>query len=626
MSTTVRGPLYSALGPTEVRLLSLHSGREDEPIQCSLRHAELRINQSLVRENLALHKLESTLSKIKKRLKPSRQPKFEALSYCWGPAESYKSIEINGHLVPVRRNLWWTLQHLRHGVYGMRRTLWIDALCINQNDVNERSAQVSIMGSIYSTASRVLVWIGEESEESQAAFDCMRWFLQIRGSGQYSASWWRDYERGEKWSSLFNFQDLENFHFLCQKPYWERLWIIQELCLASRLRIHCGSDSVGWDDFTFWKEALSRYSAHLEREYRHQKRENDWQELNVRPENLNRLLAVRNLGGGTLQDLVQSSRLFQCWDPRDRIFGITALVRFDNVDKVDYGIPDGWRLPEVDYTKTSVQLYFDVMSWCLRNGIEGGPMSIDNVQKSPEYPVDEIPGPYEGFPENKSWYNRSDLLDLSHNLQEALEYPFENRNHVLPLVSAYGSIEQRFEARLLCQACVRYVSPIIKAHVSTRTDVIRWTTEDDLNLRTWESEDYDGMPTITKRNLSNVLESFEPVNMRGETSGAFMQSPSEHEVQRSFRTPQLFRICTGVMEMYTFIFLGPGSVKEGDFISRDYSIILRCSENYPRFNEGFEVIGRAFPIPRFFNYPPYTIRPRVYADIRFFYDGKYLHI
>jgi hypothetical protein len=114
--------------------------------------------------------------------------------------------------------------------------------------------------------------------------------------------------------------------------------------------------------------------------------------------------------------------------------------------------------------------------------------------------------------------------------------------------------------------------------------------------------------------------------MRGETSGAFMQSPSEHEVQRSFRTPQLFRICTGVIEMQTFIFLGPGSVKEGDFISRDYSIILRCSENYPRFNEGFEVIGRAFPIPRFFNYPPYTIRPRVYADIRPFYNGKYLHI
>ncbi|PMD42980.1 heterokaryon incompatibility, partial [Hyaloscypha variabilis F] len=136
-------------------------------------------------------------------------PKFEALSYCWGPDESYKSIEINGHLVPVRRNLWWALRHLRHGVYGMRRTLWIDALCINQNDVNERSAQVSIMGSIYSTASRVLVWIGEESEESQAAFGCMR--------------------------CLFNSQDLENFHFLCQKPYWERLWIIQELCLASRL-------------------------------------------------------------------------------------------------------------------------------------------------------------------------------------------------------------------------------------------------------------------------------------------------------------------------------------------------------------------------------------------------------
>jgi hypothetical protein len=376
---------------------------------------------------------------------------------------------------------------------------------------------------------------------------------------------------------------------------------------------------VGWDDFlTFWNEGLSRYSAHLKPQHRHQKLE-DWQQVYAFPGNLNRLLAIRNLGGGTLQNLVQSSRLFQCSDPRDRIFGITALVRFDNGDKVNYGIPDGWRLPEVNYTKTSVQLYFDVMSWCLRNGIEGGPMSIDNVQKSPEYPADEIPGRYEGFPENRLWYNRSDLLDLSHNLQEALNYPFENRNHVLPLGPTYGSLEQRFEARLSCQASVQYISPIIKAHVSTRTDVIRWTTEDDLNLETWESEDYDGIPTITKRNLSNVLELFEPVNMQGETSGAFMQSPSEHEAQRLFRIPQLFRICT----CRSFICLGPGSVKEGDFISRDYSIILRSSENYPRFNEGFKVIGRAFPIPRFFDYPPYTTT-RVNPD--YYYLGKYLHI
>jgi Heterokaryon incompatibility protein (HET) len=161
MSTTVRGPLYSALGPTEMRLLSLHSGREEEPIRCSLRHAELRIDQRLVWKDLILHKLETdfTLRKIKKRLKPSRQPKFEAFSYCWGPAELYKSIEVNGQQVPVRRNLWWALWHLRHGVYGMRRTLWIDALCINQNDLIERNAQVSIVGSIYSTASRVLIWL-----------------------------------------------------------------------------------------------------------------------------------------------------------------------------------------------------------------------------------------------------------------------------------------------------------------------------------------------------------------------------------------------------------------------------------------------------------------------------------
>ena len=140
-------------------------------------------------------------------------------------------------------------------LWGMRRTLWIDALCINQDDLVERSAQVSIMGSIYSNTSKVLIWLGEESANSQAAFEAMKDFVRGMGRNDHKLTSWK-----EKWRS---------FEYLCQRPYWGRLWIIQEVCLASSLRVHCGSDAMGWDDFLqFWKEGLTWYSAHLERRNR----------------------------------------------------------------------------------------------------------------------------------------------------------------------------------------------------------------------------------------------------------------------------------------------------------------------------------------------------------------------
>jgi hypothetical protein len=107
MSKLFQAPVYDTLGPNEIRLLTLHYGNAEDPIRCSLRHAELKIKQR-VSNDLVLHKLEtnSILRKIKTRLEPRNQPKFEALSYCWGLYELYNSIEINEQQIPVRRNLW----------------------------------------------------------------------------------------------------------------------------------------------------------------------------------------------------------------------------------------------------------------------------------------------------------------------------------------------------------------------------------------------------------------------------------------------------------------------------------------------------------------------------------------
>ncbi|PVH71655.1 heterokaryon incompatibility, partial [Cadophora sp. DSE1049] len=147
---------------------------------------------------------------------------YETLSYCWGPEGTYRCIDIDGHSVPIRRNLWWALYHLRYRVRGMKRTLWIDALCINQNDISERNAQVSIMGSIYASASGVLIWAGEEAEGSTEA-------LKAIGEIPSQGKLFHSENGGELMYNPLYVRHEEEFYALCTRPYWGRLWVIQEV-------------------------------------------------------------------------------------------------------------------------------------------------------------------------------------------------------------------------------------------------------------------------------------------------------------------------------------------------------------------------------------------------------------
>jgi hypothetical protein len=97
-------------------------------------------------------------------------PQFEALSYAWGADKNPADIFIgrSGHeSLPVTQNLAQALVHLRYE--DRTRVLWIDAICVNQKDVDERSSQVKRMADIYSKAARVVVWLGPESADTSIA-------------------------------------------------------------------------------------------------------------------------------------------------------------------------------------------------------------------------------------------------------------------------------------------------------------------------------------------------------------------------------------------------------------------------------------------------------------------------
>jgi hypothetical protein len=154
-------------------------------------------------------------------------PVYEALSYMWGREQPCGIIVVDGTSCKVRKNLWLALKRLR--LHDDERVLWVDALCIDQDTPDERNHQVSQMGQIYSQARRVCVWIHPD----QPVF---RHIPQPKKpAGIESTSSWLTYEA---------------VHEICHQSYWSRLWIIQELVLATDIQIYFGNLTARWTAFS----------------------------------------------------------------------------------------------------------------------------------------------------------------------------------------------------------------------------------------------------------------------------------------------------------------------------------------------------------------------------------------
>ena len=153
-------------------------------------------------------------------------PQFSALSYCWGELSDQVSITVNDLGFPVTANLHSALKRLRSE--GVER-VWMDAICINQQDPEERSHQVRRMGAIYQEAIQVAVWLGdaqdttEEGMNSLSAKDIAIAYQMQSNSAQRA------------------------FYQLLLKPYWTRVWIIQELAAASKITVFYGHYKLLWE-------------------------------------------------------------------------------------------------------------------------------------------------------------------------------------------------------------------------------------------------------------------------------------------------------------------------------------------------------------------------------------------
>jgi len=222
----------------------------------------------------------------------SRTIAYEALSYCWGNAASQKPTICNGVAFMVGNNLEAALRRLR--LVDRPRTLWIDAVCINQSNDDERAQQVGHMRDIYSYAKRVLIWLGPKYESSELVFPlCERIARAILNRPEdldgVKEEWARmsmaesrmrmnenagqPREEAEDDADLLKLPDSEKptgititshagiplafahageFQALLRlllRPWWTRSWTIQEICLATEATLFCGDTSIGWHVF-----------------------------------------------------------------------------------------------------------------------------------------------------------------------------------------------------------------------------------------------------------------------------------------------------------------------------------------------------------------------------------------
>lgn len=335
----------------------------------------------------------------------SAKPKFAALSYCWGTDSLQASIhllptgfgsshqsaemgEVPVYGLPIQPNLFCALHRLRKD--DNRIALWVDAICIDQHNLVEKTRQLSKMADIYSMAENVCVWLGESDDDGRSDY-AMEFIPRIMDMAVLDR-YIKDKKQARNWANLAE---------LMRDRWFSRRWVVQEISLAKSASLHCGGMMVHWDDFA---DAVSLFLANQGRI----RNLFNFEEWRYGPNSLGDiqsfgasvlLEATRNLflrkeAGDivapvkTLETLVSSLKTFDASNPRDIVYGLLSIA-IDTFQLSASHQPRGEKFAkenevklEVDYGKDAVEVYKDFMEFCI-----GSSGSLDIICRHWAIPV-----------------------------------------------------------------------------------------------------------------------------------------------------------------------------------------------------------------------------------------------
>ncbi|KAI6842847.1 hypothetical protein KC352_g13568 [Hortaea werneckii] len=176
-------------------------------------------------------------------IQPGTAP-YDALSYTWGTGPRSKHILCNGKRMQVTETLLAALHRFRRPRHEV--TLWIDQICICQERVKERNQQVQMMGDIFKGARKVIVWLGEDYEDSRAGMQLARQLCAVAKKPHVYSLDVGDLEthglpkQGHKrWKALAA---------ILQRPWFWRTWVVQEVVLNPNVELVLGAAAMFWDE------------------------------------------------------------------------------------------------------------------------------------------------------------------------------------------------------------------------------------------------------------------------------------------------------------------------------------------------------------------------------------------
>ncbi|KXJ85445.1 heterokaryon incompatibility protein-domain-containing protein [Microdochium bolleyi] len=338
-----------------IRLITLQSGESDDDIYVELHDAQLPTQESgpgSVANNTRRLQDETTCV-----------PEYTALSYVWGTEVDPGRITVSqGALtgaLHVTRNLEVALRNLRKP--SEARVLWIDAICINQDDIHEKSRQVAFMAEVYKHAQPVLVWLGAQEDDGEFGLEALHyWGSRVHlnwDKGEFEVSptaldsnspdqaCFTSPQRSKETAKVSR-REQQAVYRLINREWWRRLWIRQEVTTRACVKVRCG-DSVEFD----FKVVMTGMAVAAHVGYKLSLREG------IRFARLKQMLitltattisSAGSYGFGSLRHALREVR----WrEPVDAIYAMLDLV--PDSDKALGIIPD--------YTKTTAAVFTEVV-------------------------------------------------------------------------------------------------------------------------------------------------------------------------------------------------------------------------------------------------------------------------
>jgi hypothetical protein len=293
----------------EIRLLYVLHDETSNAVQCALRHFPLLSS-----------------------------PPYVALSYAWrepstrdGAPPSKETVLVDNQDALVTTNLALALRTLRVETV----CIWVDALCIDQSNTVERSAQVAIMRKIYERAKKVIVWLGPEKGDSTLALDFIE-LIAEQATNPYFATWLmrtaKDGMHQREWTAFRN---------LFERGWWTRTWAVQEFILGKEVDFVCGQRIMAAKKLEQALGHAYHYGLSLSK-LLHDRHAISFNTVTLR--NIIMLMSCRKwreLGKASpLLPILNVVNWTSCSDPRDKVYGILGIVADPHIARIspDYNL------------------------------------------------------------------------------------------------------------------------------------------------------------------------------------------------------------------------------------------------------------------------------------------------